>query len=174
MIFKKNLVLVGMMGSGKSTIGKVLSGKLKLSFIDTDSEIEKIENTSIKDIFEIKGEKYFRYLEEKIVLEKLVKGNKIISIGGGAFINLNVRNIVLKKNLSFWLHWNNETLINRLIKNRRRPLINNLSIGEIKNIIKNRLMFYKQANYKIDCENLTKYEIAEKIIKIYKDECNKS
>ena len=169
MIFKKNLVLVGMMGSGKSTIGKVLSNKLKLNFIDTDSEIEKIENTSIKNIFETRGEKYFRKLEEKIVLEKLVDGNKVISLGGGAFINLNVRNVVLKNNLSFWLHWNNETLMTRLNKSKRRPLINNLSIEEIENIIKSRITFYRQANYKLDCENLTKNEIVKKIIKIFKN-----
>ena len=70
MTSNKNLVLIGMMGSGKSTVGAQLAHKLKLEFIDTDKEIEKLEKKTIKKIFEISGEEYFRKIEEKVVLEK--------------------------------------------------------------------------------------------------------
>ena len=73
---KKNLVLIGMMGSGKSTIGNIISKKLDLKFIDTDYEIEKYEKISIKKIFDNKGEKYFRKLEETIILRSINLDNK--------------------------------------------------------------------------------------------------
>ena len=91
---KKNLVLVGMMGSGKSSIGKLLSKKIGLEFIDIDKLIEEEENKSISDIFKINGEKYFRDLEEKISIKKLKSENKVISLGGGGYINQKIRLIV--------------------------------------------------------------------------------
>ena len=80
-----------MMGSGKSTIGNIISKKLDFEFIDTDYEIEKYESITIKKIFEIKGEVYFRKLEEKIILKSINLDNKVISLGGGGFLKLNLR-----------------------------------------------------------------------------------
>ena len=91
----KNLVLIGMMGSGKSTIGYLLAKKLKFLFIDIDKNIEKNEETTISNIFKEKGEKYFRDIEEKITLDVLKKkSNCVISLGGGAFINKNIQELV--------------------------------------------------------------------------------
>ena len=84
---KKNIVLIGMMGSGKSSIGKILSKKLNLEFIDIDSKIEEKENMTISQIFETKGEEYFRKLEEIISINNLKLQNKVISLGGGGYIN---------------------------------------------------------------------------------------
>ena len=98
---KKNIVLIGMMGSGKSLIGKILSKKLNLEFIDIDNKIEINEKKIISDIFKINGEKYFRKVEENISLEYLVLENKIISLGGGGYINPKIRNkavVVLSSN----------------------------------------------------------------------------
>ena len=92
-----------MMGVGKSTIGKLLSEKLKMKFIDTDELIEKEEKMSIKKIFDLKGEAYFRTLEKKISLANLESKNTIISLGGGTFIDQNIREKVLKSCISFWL-----------------------------------------------------------------------
>ena len=105
MNLNKNIVLVGMMGSGKSTIGYLLSKNINFNFLDVDKFIENETNLKIQDIFKKNGENYFRDLEEKISL-KLIKGKeKVISLGGGGFINKNIRKEVLKNHVSFWLNW---------------------------------------------------------------------
>ena len=90
-MFKKNIVLIGMMAAGKTTIGFKLAKELKYDFFDIDAEIEKSENKKIVDIFQDDGEKYFRNLEEKMSLIFLEKTRCIISIGGGAFLNEKIR-----------------------------------------------------------------------------------
>ena len=91
MITKKNLILVGMMGSGKSTIGAFIAKKINFEFIDIDKEVEKTENMKIREIFQEKGEKYFRKVEEKITIECLRKKNIVVSFGGGTFLNLKIK-----------------------------------------------------------------------------------
>ena len=121
---KKNLVFIGMMGSGKTSIGLLVSKKLKLNFFDIDAEIEKELYMKISKIFQSKGEIFFRKLEEKITLKFLKNENGVFSLGGGAFNNEYIQNEVLKNNLSFWLKWDSKTLINR-IKNSEKNAINN-------------------------------------------------
>ena len=169
MIFKRNLVLVGMMGSGKSTIGRIIARNLNYGFIDIDAEIEKIERETISEIFLKKGEDYFRRVEEKVVLNKLNSKLKVISLGGGSFINKKIRKSIKKDHFSVWLNWKNDTLIERINKNDKRPLVKNLSKKELVNIIKERSVIYSEADIKIDCENLNKKEIINKIIKIYEN-----
>ena len=91
----KNLVLVGMMGSGKSLIGKILSKKLDFDFIDTDSQIEEKEKKTIPEIFKNNGEKYFRDIEELISIKSLKLNNKVIALGGGGYINPAIRKCAL-------------------------------------------------------------------------------
>ena len=91
----KNLVFIGMMGSGKTTLGKIVSKKLNMKFIDIDHEIESKENMKISDLFKKKGEVFFRKLEERISLQNLKKNNSVISLGGGAFINQKVQKITI-------------------------------------------------------------------------------
>ena len=95
-----------MMGSGKSSIGLILSKKLKKKFFDIDICIEKELNMKISKLFNIKGENFFREYEEKLTLKLLKKRNAIIAIGGGAFLNRNIRSEILKNHFSFWLNWN--------------------------------------------------------------------
>ena len=99
---KKNLVLVGMMGSGKSTIGKVISRKSGLKFIDTDELIEIQEKMKIREIFKNKGEDFFRQIEEKIILKVMKLNGYVIAVGGGAFINPKVRKEINKKSILFF------------------------------------------------------------------------
>tara|TARA_B100001173_G_scaffold309427_1_gene321773 strand:+ start:726 stop:1238 length:513 start_codon:yes stop_codon:yes gene_type:complete len=167
MKLKKNLVLLGMMGSGKSTIGHLISKKLDQEFIDIDSVIEKEVNTKISEIFLKKGEFFFRNLEEKITLKLLENHNTIISLGGGAFINDKIRKEVLKNNLSFWLNWNAYTLIKRIKKNKKRPIAFNLDEAKLMELIKNRSKIYSKAKFKINCQKLSKKEITKKIIELY-------
>lgn len=174
MIFKKNLVLIGMMGVGKSTIGKILADKIKFEFIDTDYEIEKNENSTIRKIFELKGEEYFRKVEEKLVLQKLKLNNYVMALGGGSFLNPNIRKNVLKNNLSFWLDWDDNILIDRIFRSKKRPKLEKLSKKEIENLKKKRDTIYKFADYKLNCTDLTKNQITNKIIDFYKNEKNKN
>ncbi len=162
-----NLVLLGMMGSGKSTIGHLLSKNLNIELNDVDEIIEKEEGCKISEIFEKKGEICFRKIEEKITLKLLGSNKKIISLGGGGFINDNIRNEVLSNHISFWLDWNNSTLINRIKRSKKRPIAFNLTENQIKKIISERSKIYSMANYKINCEKFSKDEIVKKIKDIY-------
>mgnify|MGYP006095590101 CR=1 FL=1 len=164
---KKNLVFLGMMGSGKSSIGFSVAKKLHLKFIDIDCVIEKEEGMKIADIFKDKGENYFRLLEEKNTLKALNFNNSVISLGGGAFINEKIRKKVLNNNFSFWLNWNTETLLKRIKKNKKRPIAFNSSDIELISLIKKRSKIYSKAQIKVNCNNLTKSEIIKKILKIY-------
>jgi shikimate kinase len=164
---KENLIFLGMMGSGKSSIGSLVAKKLQLNFIDIDNEIETELGLSIKKIFETKGENYFRKFEEKITLKKLKSKPVVISLGGGAFTNRNIRKEVIKNHLSFWLNWSDKILVNRIKNSKKRPLVSNASENEIIDLIKKRSNIYEKALYKIECDSLTKKEIVEKILNIY-------
>ena len=109
---KKKIVLIGMMGSGKSTVGRILSKTLKLNFIDTDILIEKKCGLKITEIFDKYGEKYFRHKEEKIVLNILLNDKKpcVLALGGGAFLNKKLQKVVLQKTISVWLDTNIELI----------------------------------------------------------------
>ena len=164
---KKNLVFLGMMGSGKSTIGYLVAKKLNLKFIDIDKTIEDDLEMKISNIFEKKGENYFRNFEEKNTLKVLKKQTNVVSLGGGAFLNEKIRKEVLSNHVSFWLDWDSETLLNRIKNSKKRPIILNLTNQEIRDLIKKRSKIYSKAKFKINCNKLTKIEIARKIIRIY-------
>ena len=165
---RKNLVLLGMMAVGKSTLGKIVAKKLDLEFIDTDTRIEEKYLMKIHTIFKKKGEKFFRLGEEKEILKSLKKSNCVIALGGGAFINKKIRNNILKNAVSIWLDSNLEILDKRTKWNKKRPLLdkeNNKII--INKLYEERKNIYKLANYRIDCTELSKKNIANKIIIFY-------
>ena len=164
---KENLVFLGMMGSGKSSIGSLVSKNLNINFIVVDYEIEKKTGLEVSQIFEKKGEKYFREIEEIETLKILKNTNTVISLGGGAFLNNKIKKEVLNNHISFWLNWNVKTLVDRIKDSKKRPIAHKSSINQIEELIKKRSIIYSKAMYKIDCENLTKSEIVKNIIKIY-------
>ena len=170
----KSLVLVGMMGTGKSTIGKEVAKKLKIEFIDTDMLIEDEANMTITEIFKQNGEKYFRELEEKTFLKIKNDKEKIISVGGGAFINEFIRKKILKEYLSIWLNMDEDLIINRIKRNsKKRPMVDPNNIEKsIKNLKKARHPIYKLANYEINCNLNSKNKIIEKIIDFYEKNNN--
>jgi len=167
MKLKKNLILIGMMGSGKSTIGSLISKKLDTKFIDVDSVLENDSKMKISEIFKKKGENFFRNLEEKITLKLLNSTNNVISLGGGGFINEKIRKEVLKNNFSFWLNCDTQTLLNRIKNSKKRPIAFNLTDSELTELIVKRTKVYARAQFKINCHKLTKTEIVKKILKIY-------
>ena len=165
---KKNLVLLGMMAVGKTTLGKIVAKKQELKFIDIDASIEKKNSMTIKEIFKKKGEKFFRMEEEKEVLKSLEKNNCVIALGGGAFMNQTVRENVLKNAISIWLNVDIKTLNKRVKWNQKRPLLkeeNNQK--KITVLYAERKDIYKLANHQIACDKLSKKNIAEKIIALY-------
>ena len=164
---KENLVFLGMMGSGKSSIGSLVAKKLKLNFIDVDREIENELGLSISKIFETKGEDYFRKFEEKTTLKILKINSVVVSLGGGAFINKIIRNEVLKNHVSFWLNWSNEILLKRIKNSEKRPLAFNSTENELIDLIKKRSNIYSKALYEIKCDRMSKIEIVNKILKNY-------
>ena len=164
---KENLVFIGMMGSGKSSIGFLVARRLKLNFIDIDNEIEEKLGTTISKTFEDKGEEYFRKVEEKITLNKLKKHSSVISLGGGAFINEKIRKEILKNHISFWLNWSDNILLKRIKNSKKRPLAIKLSDDLIIDLIQKRSNIYSKAMFEIKCDNLTKNEVVNKIIGTY-------
>ena len=164
---KENLVFLGMMGSGKSSIGLQIAKKLKLTFVDIDKEIEKELGISIKKIFETKGENFFRKFEEKITLKKLKLDSVVISLGGGAFTNKLIRKEVLRSSVSFWLNWNTTILLKRIRYSKKRPLAFNATDNELVDLIKKRNSIYSKALYEIKCDNLSKKQVINKVLKIY-------
>ena len=165
---KKNLVLLGMMGVGKTTVGKIVAKKQGMEFIDTDENIERTCSMSIAEIFKEKGENFFRIMEEEEVLKSIKKNNCVISLGGGAFINGAIRNTILKKAISVWLDTDLKTLNKRIKWNKKRPLLNKENNQKkINKLYSERKNIYKLANHKIDCANLDKENISKKIIIFY-------
>ncbi len=165
---KNNIALIGMMGSGKSTIGRLMAKKLNKKFIDIDRKIEDLENKKIGQIFELKGEDFFRNLEFKVSSEYLRNNNSIISLGGGAFLNHKLRKIIKQNSISFWLYWASDILIKRLKSNTHRPIIKEMNDSEIKKMILKRNKVYAKSDFKIVCCNQKKNEIVSKIVYILK------
>ena len=163
------LVLTGMMGSGKSSIGKELSNILSLKFYDTDLEIEKMLNMTIADIFKNKGENYFRKIEEKICIQLINGDKKVIALGGGTFLNKKIREIVLKKSISVWIDVDISTIVKRMkISKNIRPVLDYKDLkGSITSILAKRSPIYKLANIKIKATSISKKKIACEIKKKY-------
>ena len=170
MKLRKNLVLTGMMGVGKSTVVKSLADKLSFQFKDIDKIIEIKEGCTIDIIFKSKGENYFRSLENKITLNELKKENTVISLGGGAFLNNSIRRTVKNFSISFWLDVKTDTLINRLKKNKKRPLLFKKNLLEtVKKIYLERKKTYSEADFKIRCDTLKPELIVNRILDLYEN-----
>ena len=169
----KNLTLTGMMGVGKSTIGKNLAKKLNYKFIDVDKLIEAKEGSSIRLIFKNKSESYFRKIENEITLAELKKNSTVISLGGGAFLDNAIRKSAKKLSISFWLDVQIDELIRRLKKNHLRPLLFKKNIAETaKKIYFDRKKIYNEADFRIKCDSLKSDEIVHKILKLYEKSGN--
>ena len=170
---KKNLVLTGMMGVGKSTVGKNLAQKLSYNFVDIDRTIESREGSTINLIFKNKSESYFRKLENEVSLEKLKKKNTVISLGGGAFLNKSIRREVKNTSVSFWLDVDVSEIIKRLKKTKKRPLLYNKNLNvTVNKIYLERKKTYSEADFRIKCNFLGPDKIVDKILKLYEKSGN--
>ena len=167
MEIKKNLVLLGMMGVGKTRIGEYVAKRLKINFFDIDKLVEKKNEMKITEIFKKKGEVYFRKEEKFVTMKYLNKKRSVISLGGGAFINDKIREKVLSECISMWLNINLKTIYKRLKNSKIRPLANNGNQNNLDKIFFERKKIYSLANHEINCDNLNIDQISNRIIKLY-------
>ena len=167
---KKLIVLIGHMGSGKSTIGKVLAKELNWNFFDSDKEIEKKESMTINQIFKEKSETYFRNLEKKYIIELMLNKKSVIALGGGSIKIKKIRKFIEKEAISIFLKVDIKTLLKRLKYNKNRPLLINTNLyKKIKILDKERNKLYRNAD--IILENTkSKKNIINKILKILNNE----
>ena len=164
---KKTVALVGMMGSGKSAIGQVISSILAVPFNDADLEIERAAKLSIPEIFERHGEKFFRDKEDQVIKRLLKERPCVLATGGGAFINTKIRTTIKQYGVSVWLNADIETLWNRVKHKRSRPLLRTDNPRQtLTNIYTDRIETYSLADVTIESQGKSSLEeMANLVIK---------
>jgi shikimate kinase len=161
----RSVVLVGMMGAGKSTIGRRLAGRLRLSFVDADAEIEVAASMSIAEIFETKGELYFRDGEVRVIARLLEGGPCVLATGGGAFMRVDTRNRIRDKAVSIWLRADADTILRRVKRRADRPLLQTADpAATIGRLIEERHPVYQQADITIASRDVPHEKIVEECI----------
>ena len=162
----RNLILVGLMGAGKSAIGKLVAAQLGLPYIDTDHEIESAAQMSIADIFAAYGEPEFRALETRVIERVLAEGPAIVSTGGGAFINPVNRELIASSGLSLWLKADLETLWDRVKRRQTRPLLKTENPKQtLKDLMDKRYPVYAKADVTVHSRNVRKEAVMRDVLK---------
>lgn len=159
------LVLVGMMGVGKSSVGRKLAQLLGLRFTDADAEIEQAAQMSITEIFEQFGEEYFRDGERRVIARLVDGGPRVIATGGGAFVNDETRALVLERGIAIWIDSDIETLVDRVARKTTRPLLKDGDPREIlARLVEQRKPFYSQAQIHVTSEARPHHHTLNKIL----------
>ncbi len=162
---KKSIVLVGLMGAGKSSIGRLVASRLKLEFIDADTEIESAADSSIEEIFESHGEAVFRSGERRVIERLLAGPVRIIATGGGAFIDNETRKQITTSAHSIWLKADLETLLKRVARRGGRPLLKNKDPRTVMaTLMAERDPVYAKANITVETSENPPAEIADRVI----------
>ncbi len=147
---KSSLVLVGLMGVGKSTIGRRLAARLGLPFVDADDEIEKAAGMTIQDIFDKHGEAAFRDGERRVIARLIDGSHKVIATGGGAFVNEDTRRLILDTATAIWLDADIDVLVARVSRRDGRPLLKGKDPREVlRRLAEERTPFYEQAPIRV-------------------------
>lgn len=120
---QRSIVFVGLMGAGKTAIGRKVAGELGLAFVDSDHEIEAVSRMTVPELFERYGEAEFRALEQRVIARVLETGPQVLSTGGGAFMNAHTREIIASHSVSVWLKADIDVLMERVSKKQNRPLL---------------------------------------------------
>ncbi len=164
-VLRKPLCLVGMMGCGKSAVGALLAQRLKVSFYDSDLEIERESGKTIPELFQESGEKGFRLLEKNVILRLLEGEVGVLSIGGGAFVQDLVRAILLERMDCIYLKTKPETLYERVKGFTNRPLLQNQDpLGTLKKLLSERECFYQQSSRTIETDGKEIDRIVQEIL----------
>ncbi len=163
---KQSLVLVGLMGAGKTTIGRRLASRLDIPFIDVDQEIEKAAGCTIADIFKKFGEEHFRDGERRVIARLLNDGPQVLATGGGAFMNDQTRTAVREKGLSIWLKVDIEVLMKRVARRSHRPLLQTDDPRAVmQRLMDERYPVYAQAALTIDSKDAPHDTVVDEIIR---------
>ncbi|MEH6402219.1 MAG: shikimate kinase [Sneathiella sp.] len=164
-IGSKTIVLVGLMGAGKSSVGRRLAADLSLPFKDADAEIEQASNLSVPEFFDIHGEKAFRDGERKVISRLLTEGQHILATGGGAYMDEETRRIIAQNGLSVWLRADLDTILKRCMKRNTRPLLRNGNPRQIlDDLMKERYPIYAEADIIVDSADGPHHIVVSKII----------
>lgn len=164
----KNIVLIGFMGAGKTSVGKVIAKKLGFEFVDVDEVIEKATGMEISEIFSKFGESRFRDIEEEMIKLITQKKRQVIATGGGVVLRDKNMKRLKKDGVIFCLKASENVIFERLKQTTNRPLLQVENPEErIKELLQKRMPLYEKADFIIDTEGLTPEEVAEKIIKEY-------
>lgn len=151
----RSLVLVGLMGAGKSAIGRRLATRLRLPFTDADAEIEQAAGLTIEDIFETYGEAAFRDVERRVITRILQEGLQVISTGGGAFMDIDTRQVIAERGISLWLRAELDLLVARTGRRNNRPLLKHSNRPEIlAKLMDQRNPIYARADITIDSRDV--------------------
>ena len=162
---RRNLIFVGLMGAGKSVIGRMVAQALSVPLIDTDAEIEKLSRMSIAELFSAYGEAEFRALETRVIGRLLRGGPKVISTGGGAFINANTRRLIKEDGISVWLKADLDVLWERVNKRDHRPLLKTENPrATLENLMNQRYPIYSEADLTVHSGNVRKEAMVTSVL----------
>ncbi|MDS7595210.1 shikimate kinase [Agrobacterium tumefaciens] len=162
---RRNVVFIGLMGAGKSAIGRLVAQQLRVSFIDTDAEIERVSRMTISELFANYGEDEFRALETRVIKRLMRGGPKVISTGGGAFINDNTRRHIKRGGISLWLRADLEVLWERVNKRDHRPLLKTENPkATLAALMEKRYPIYAEADMTIESRDVRKEIIVNEVL----------
>ena len=161
----KNIVLIGFMGTGKSSVGKILAQKLKRSLFDVDLWVEKMDKRKISEIFEKDGEVYFRALEKQAIKELCSKQAAVITTGGGAVLDADNFRVLKERGVIVALFAKSETVYDRVKDSKHRPLLKKDDVfGEIQKLMILRRPFYEKSDFQFETDSKTPSEVADMIL----------
>jgi shikimate kinase len=163
------IVLVGLMGAGKTSVGRRLAEKLGIPFVDADHEIELAAGKTITEIFADHGEEYFREGERRVITRLLENGLQVLATGGGAFMNDETRERIKANAVSIWLKAELEILLKRVAKRNDRPLLKDDPVGVMKALIAKRYPTYAEANITVESRDVQHGQMVNDVIKAIVD-----
>jgi shikimate kinase len=162
---RRSVVLVGIMGAGKSSVGRRLAARLEVPFVDADAEIEKAAGMTIPEIFAKHGEPYFRAGEARVLTRLLDGGAQVLATGGGAFMNPETRAAIRAKGLSIWLRATLEVIVRRIKRRHDRPLLKNSDPMEtLRRLMEERDPIYAEADLIVDSRDVPHETVVEEVI----------
>lgn len=162
----RSIVMVGLMGCGKSAIGRRLAAKLAIPFVDADEEIERAAGKTITEIFDDQGEPFFRERERKVISRLLQSGTQVLATGGGAFMNAETRESIRKSGVSVWLKADLPVLLRRVAKRDTRPLLRRGDPEVVmRQLIETRYPVYAQADVTVESRDVPHEVIVTDIIR---------